>query len=347
MYDNFFEFMSKYKNPMPYAEKYRVLNYLRNLDKVGNMKRGIELKQEEYTKRKKWGPLFVINKVNKHLKSGKDIVEAMFRANLINSRERQVFEKSRTFSEATEQILDLQSKKSKSIMGFMLLLIPIGAILVLLLTTREMVNKVLTDMMKPIVAAGATPPPLPVYMESPLMYGLGNIAFFGGLLVVFLFMRYNKKHSPKVYFKTIPIFEEEYSFNIIHSLKSMLKSGTSLSDSAKILLDGEDDNIKKKIYGEIVESTKKGVVSLADIFENNGINYSTVSLIKMGEDSGRMEEALNSAYNEIETRYNRDIKIFNTACMWGGQLGMIFISMKPMIDIMLLTSVGQLNFQLK
>ena len=327
-------------------EKYRILNYLKNLEQVGNLYKGISLKEEEYTKRKMKGPLSVITKIKKEMNNGQNIINAMHDSSLINDQEKEVFLKARDFPSAIDQILDTREKKSKSIIGFLLILMPIGGILLLLLFSQESVLKILTDMSKPMIDAGATPAPIPAYMKTNTIYLLGNIVFFSIVSIFFVFLKWAKYNSPKIYFKTIPIFEEEYSLNLTKIILSMIKSGMSFSEAIKTLQKYEKDPIFKKIFTEITEDLAQGKMNISEILENNGINYSTTSLIKMGEDSGKMIEALTSAHQEIKERYERDISIFLKSALWIGQIGMILIALKPMIDIMLLTSIGQLNFKL-
>ena len=82
------------------------------------------------------------------------------------------------------------------------------------------------------------------------------------------------------------------------------------------------------------------------VLDKYGVSYSICSNIAIGEDAGNINNGLLIAINELETEYEKDISLFLKASMWIGQISMIVIAMKPMIDIMLLVSIGPLNFKI-
>ena len=91
---------------------------------------------------------------------------------------------------------------------------------------------------------------------------------------------------------------------------------------------------------------QNGRIYISHILDSYGVNYSICSNISIGEDAGNINNGLLIAISELESEYERNIKLFLKSSMWIGQISMILIAMKPMIDIMILVSVGPLNFKL-
>jgi hypothetical protein len=201
-------------------------------------------------------------------------------------------------------------------------------------------------MLEPIRSAGGTPPPIPHYLIDNTTYIVWNSVFFTIVIGATVTMFIIKRSFPRYYLRIIPIIEEEYIMDILKSIKAISAGGgINLSNAAKALSNGEGDNIKRLLLETIVQRTAKGQEKISDVLEEFGANYNTISSLKIGEDSRDINIGLNIALDDLESRYNRDISFFLKASMWGGQLGMIAIAGKPIIDIMLLLSVGQLNFQ--
>lgn len=331
----------------PKKEKFYVLSYIRAIANAGiDEKKGILNKYNEYVLRKQGYLTFKMEKAKRAIESGKKIAIAMEDAGIINQRELHILLTSKGGLVAgIDKILEVSRRSNKSKVALMLLLIPPTIITVALLVFHDSVKQIIVNMMKPLVSAGATPPPIPSYLNDPTLYINGNIAWFTLMIVFFGGMAFLKKYKPYRFMKVIPIIEEEYTIDILKSLQSVMEGGgINLSNAAKALANGETDSIRKGIFERIVARTGAGKEKLSDVFDEFGVNYNTISSIKIGEDSNDLSIGLNIALEDIEVRYNRDIKIFIQFGLWGGQLAMLGIALKPMIDIMMLMSVSQLNF---
>lgn len=332
----------------PKKEKFYLLVYIKSISKAGqDEKKAILSKITEYSKRKKYILKYILMKVKEETDKGRRFSEALRVAGIINEQEYGILNSSKGgIADGIETILEVNSKASKSLLGFMLLLIPPGIMILTLLLTHGLVYNVLNDMMAPIRSAGGTPPPIPDYLVDNTSYLIFNIIYFGSIALFFLGLYYIKKKKPHKYLGIIPIIEEEYMIDILKSLQTLSKKGSlNISDSAKFLLMGQNNNIKALILKRIVERTSKGREKISEVFEEFNVNYSTISSLKIGEESNDINIGFDIAIDELESRYNRDINLFLKIGMWGGQLGMLGAAGKPMIDIMLLMSVGQLNFK--
>lgn len=333
----------------PKSEKFYLLNYIKAISKSGkDEKISIKNKIYEYKMRGKYILAFILEEVKNEIDSGKRFAVALRNAGVINEREFHILINSKGgLAAGIEKIIETSQKSHKSLVAFMLLIIPPSIMLLALLFSHGMVKDILDNMLEPIRSAGGTPPPIKDYLLDPTTYIVVNIVYFSVLTMVIIGYFVLKKFFPKKFFKYVPpIIEEEYTLDILKSLKTVMSGGgINISNAAKALANGEPDNIKKLFFETIVDRTTIGKKELSTVFEEFNMNYNTISSLKIGEDSNNIEIGMDIAIEELEQRYERDISLFLKIGMWGGQFAMIGIAGKPMIDIMLLMSVGQLNFK--
>lgn len=349
--ESILEFLDKYGLlKFPRKEKFRVLNKIKAIANSGqDEKKAIYNKVIEYRKSKKFILAHILAKVEYNIKErGKNLIEALKISGLINAGEYYILTNVKGgIGEGIDKIIENSVKSSKSIAGVLLALVPPAGILILLLSTHGTVADILNTMMDPISSAGATPPPLPEYLIDNTNYILGNVVFFGLLIFGFAFFQYIKKYHPTKYLSLFPIMEDEYVLDLLKSIKNVSHGGgLNISDTAKALSMGQNNSIKKLILDEIVVATENGKIQISKIFEKYSISYSVCSNIEIGEESGDINDGFKIAIAELEAEYERNIVIYLKTAMWVGQLLMIGIAMKPIVDIMLLVSVGPLNFQL-
>lgn len=343
--------MNKNKNKisLPKAERINLLSYIRAIDKSGKDPNiAITNKIEEYTKRKKRKLKKICIKVKDVTSSGGRLIDGLKDAGIINQKERYILENSKDGLAAGIDKIISQSKNSGKIMlGIFMFLGPIVAIAAALLIFHQPVKNIVVGVTAPIRSAGATPPPIPPYLLDPHMYILLNIVLWFVIISTFFFMRFMKEYRPSEYIKSIPIIEQEYAIDILDSIKTLIASGgMNLSDAAIALNTGAEDTIKRKIYSRIIERTRLGKRNLSEVLEEFGFSYSVISALKIGEDSGDLNAGIEIALEDLTNRYKRNISIYLKASFWAGQLGMMGIALKPMVDILMLMSIGQMNFQL-
>lgn len=332
----------------PKREKFYLLNYIKAISNSGkDEKLAIKNKIEEYKKRKKYFLMFALLEVKSEIDKGKKFAIALKNGQILSEREYHILVNSKGgIAQGIEKIIETNQKSSKSIAAFMLLVIPPSIMILALLFSHDAVKNVLENMLKPIKDAGGTPPPIADYLLDPTMYIIFNVAFFSILFGGITFMVFMKKYFPNRYLGIIPIIEEEYTLDLLKSLKTVMAGGgINMSNAAKALGNGEPNNVKRLILEKIVERTASGKEKISEVFEEFNVNYNTVSSLKIGEDSNNIQIGLNIAIDDLNTRYEKDIGLALKIGMWGGQLSMIGIAGKPLIDIMLLMSIGQLNFK--
>jgi len=345
-YNPFFEKISQYYLKFNKKDKAFTLILLKYTEKSGaSLRKGIINKIKETRNKKNFIMEYLLLKVLYYLDvKGLKIVDALYEATFINQKEKSILQKSRSFAEGIDQIANLSKRTSKLFVYNTMLLAPAYIMLVVLLCTHGTIKDVLEGMVRPIKDAGGTPPPLPHYMVDPSLYITYNIMFFTLLAIILLFYYYTKFYNLPLYFKTFVFNEQEKTLEVLESMSSLLNSGINLTDSVKILLDDEEDVVKKTLYEEIYINFIKGKIELSQIFEYYNVNYSTIGLISMGEETNNILETLNNAKSALSETYDLNMKIYSKISFYGGQLLMGMVFLKPLIDILLYTSIQQLNF---
>ena len=331
------------------SDRINILSYIKAIDKSGKDPNiAIKNKISEYKMRKKKKLRRVCEKVAEITSRGGRLIDGLYEAGIINQKEYYILLNSKDgLAAGIEKVINQSKNTGKLMFGVLMFLGPIVAIAAALLIFHGPVKDIVEGVTAPMREAGATPPPIPNYLVDPHMYILLNIGIWILIISTVLFMKFLKETRPKEYIKSIPIMEQEYSIDILESLKTLISSGgMNLSDAAVALSKGASDSIKKKIYEKIIERTRSGKISLSETLEEFGFSYNTISALKIGEDGGDINAGIEIALEDLKERYKRNISLYLKASFWGGQFGMMMVAMKPMVDILMLMSVGQMNFQL-
>lgn len=329
-------------------EKFYLLSTILAIAEAGqDEKKAIYSKIKGYKKNKQFHYVYILEGVKSKIERGMPFAEALHTSGILTDREFHILKTSKNgLASGIEKIIEHNENSSKFFAGLLLAIVPPGLILILLLASQPAVYEVLTNMTKPIVEAGGTPPPINPYLRDRTYYGVITAIYLLITSSIVIFFILAKKYRPRQYWKLFPIIEEEYVLDILKSIKSVSEGGgINLADTAKALAMGEKDPIKKDFFEEIKKRTSVGKEKLSEVFASFGANYNTITLLEIGEESNDFGKGLDMSIRDLEKKYSRDIKIFLKAAFWIGQFSMIGIAIKPIIDIMLLMSISQLNFE--
>jgi len=327
-------------------DKNFILINLKYTEKSGaSLRKGIINKIREMRMKKDFLLEYLLLKVLYYMDvRGIKIVEAMKKAGLITQKEHSILTKSRSFSDGIDQITNMEKRKSLLLVYNILLLAPMYLSLLALLFTHGLVKKTLMGMVEPMIKAGGTPPPLPHYMEDISTYIYINIFFFTILFIILGVYYYLKHFNITLYFKIFKFNEQEIMLDILYNIESLTNSGINITDSVNILLESETNNVKKEIYKQIFIAFEKGNIQLSSIFEFYNVNYQTIGLINIGEETRNIKTTLSLAYLALREVFEKNMKIYGKIAFYFGQILMGMVILKPIIDILLYTSIQQLNF---
>ena len=96
-------------------------------------------------------------------------------------------------------------------------------------------------------------------------------------------------------------------------LSLLLKSGVAMSEALSMMQNIESSSVKKQIYIRIISSIQQGV-TLSKSIRNAGAKFNEllITLIKNGESSGHLSEALQQAHAYLEKRDDMKKKLISS-----------------------------------
>jgi type II secretory pathway component PulF len=288
----------------------------------------------------------ILQKIVDSIEQGSKFSDALENSGFLDKNESMILKKSKTLVDGLEKIKNQKGSSAKITAAILFLLVPPLIAITVLFATQPMVAGILNDMMAPLAAAGAKPPELPPYLASRKIYGMWMILVYGVIAGYFGLLFSLKKTSTKLYYQMMPIEEQKYTSDILYSIYSLREIGISLSESVSILYESEPDVLKKRVYGDMKTELEKGGTNISNVMRKHGTNETTVFLLELGEDSKNTKKAFFGAYDEVSKRFKRNVSILFDTSKFMGQVAMMGIVIKPITDILLLTSVEQMNFSM-
>lgn len=185
---------------------------------------------------------------------------------------------------------------------------------------------------------------IPAYFESRWLF----IKVFMGMIItmfsLFSIVEYLKVNNPKLLFKIFRIQEAEFVVNNFQILLSLLKAGHSKMRAVEIIAES-GDIVTRKIFTEIKNEIKDGENNIYDIISKYGINSGTVSYMRSGERNNTLIESVESIVLYNTERYEKIVKFSTKVFPLVGEIIMTMILLKPIIDIITVTTVGTLSFE--
>lgn len=121
--------------------------------------------------------------------------------------------------------------------------------------------------------------------------------------VIFIKLYYNKVTN--ILLNKVKLLKEIREYEIILLIKVIIVSGTNISIALKYC---EEDSFRKNLYRDINERILKGN-EISEVIEEviNPSNY-TIAMIKLGEESGALDERLENLTNTLNERCNDKFK---------------------------------------
>jgi type II secretory pathway component PulF len=205
----------------------------------------------------------------------------------------------------------------------------------LTLTLLEPVNQISTKKI-----------PIPEYFNSRTFFEITFLIAVSIMSGLYFIVEYLKKNNIKLLFKLFKIKEREFVVNNFEVFLSLLKSGLSPMKSIELLSENNSDIVSKKIFTDIKESIAEGEKSIYEVLSDYQLDSATISYIRSGEMNNYLIESVTMALDYNNERYEKLIKILSKILPLIGEILMTIILLKPLLDIITVTTVGSLDFQL-
>lgn len=306
----------------------------------------LESIQDEYRKRN----MHVINKmINDSLDfmevDGLELGESFFKAGLFSSAEKTTYNavSKASPSEALEHINKQNKYKNEFKYAILMLIVPVLIVLLGYLVFMPEVKAFALEMLEPINSVSKDPIPMPSYFEDRTVFA---VAFFSIVLLAFganSLVGWGRRNNPHALFRSIKLIEREFVLNSFTLLEQLMKSGLSLSRAVDVIVNDTTDPLIKRIFSEIHKRGEMGD-SMTSVLENYLTDYATISYLKSGEKSNQLEASISMALSHNEVLHE---KLVSKLIVWmplAGEMVMTIVLLLPLLDIIMLTTSGAMNF---
>ena len=145
-----------------------------------------------------------------------------------------------------------------------------------------------------------------VFLKENLIYSISLIFCYG--IIAFIFLKALKIKNKFInLLKITKIFKLYYEQNILFILYIIFSSGSSLEKDLKLMKKGYDDIEIKERIDDILKFINRGE-SLTSYFKDKKYSIATYNMIKLGYETGGLEEKLEDALNRIEEELENRIQ---------------------------------------
>jgi len=344
---NFFiEFIPPLKNLYLKNAKDDLLVYIKALHKAGfTITKAIETKLYSLKEKDPFAKQLKIA-LNEISKKGTNELEALFLAKVLDEQEKMILSEAKgNLPIAIDQIIAKNKGSKASFKIYSSIFGPPLIALVLLLSTHGLVKDIVAAVFEPMKQAGAKSDDFPEYLVNIKYYIMWNIfafsIFFSFIGTVF----YLKKFNYGKFLWMMPFARKEYAIDILYYLKTSLSSGVTLAKATESLSKKEKNNIKRYVYSKIFNLFKTGrTKNIHQVFEDLHFDKHIVASLKLAEDSKDLIAPIEAAYEAAMEDYALKLKKWTILSKIIGQTLMMVVLFKPMVDLLLLMSIKQLNF---
>lgn len=278
--------------------------------------------------------------------NGDSDAEAMYKAGLINSKEFTAVQNISAAEpyKAIEFINDRARDQNNLKFALLMLFFPSIIVLTGYFIFQPELKAMTLSMLEPVNSVSTKQIPVPGYIENRYTFG-----FFLGLAILsmvtfFSFINYLKKNNPKLLFKLFRMTEREFIINNFELMVGLMKSGQSPIQAISAIRNGADDEATKRIFSEIEYGFLNGEQKMFEVFKKYEMDISTVSYIRGGEAQNYLEPAVIMALEYNKVVYAKTTARLTKILPLIGEIIMSIILLKPLLDVLMVTTSGSLNF---
>lgn len=338
-----------YKTFLFKRERFHLFSYIaQGLRNGGTTKELLQSINYEYKKSKRMYLYTLIEQTLDNMEQyGMSDAEAMRAAGLISYMELQSIETiSKSEPYKAMQFINEKTKNQNNLKWAigMLFFPPLLVILGYLIFQPELQTMTMS-LLEPVNSISSKKIEIPGYFNDRTFFGTLMIGMLFIMGSIFYIIEYLKKNNIKWLFQTFRIMEREFIINNFEVLLSLLKSGQSPMKAIELLSSNNTDIVSKKIFLEIKDAILEGDKNIYEVLSEYGVDSATVSYIRSGEMNNYLIESVSMALDYNRERYEKLVKILSKTLPLIGEILMTIILLKPLLDIITVTTVGTLSFE--
>jgi len=246
-----------------------------------------------------------------------------------------------------ELVLKMNKQKNNFSWAITLFFFPSFIVLLGLLIFQPELKAFAYNALEPINSQSKTLIKIPAYLEDRTAYSIGLTLFITFYVFIMYSINMVKRFKPTKFFKFFRLAEKEFIVNTFSALINLRKSGKSYIQSYKILSETTKDILTRTFYLKIYEASKEGNnASLYLIGKEYNMNKFNLSYLKIGTVNNDLDTTIETIYDYNLEIYQKQIKRLVKFLPLIGEIIMTIILLKPLIDIIMVTTVGAMDFTL-
>ena len=281
-------------------------------------------------------------------KNGLSEIEAMYKIGFIDESEKIAIEnisKDEPYK-AYDFLLNKHANQDNLKWGIGMLFVPVMIVLIGYIIFQPELKALTEELLAPVNNLSTKAIEVPNYFNDRSVFTYYLLGVIGVVISLFAFIRYLKANNPKILFTIFRIYEREFVVNNFSIMLSLLKSGAAPIKAIEILADNKNDVICKKIFNEILVHQKLGDKTIASVLSEYNMDIATLAYIRSGEDNNALVKLLETALSYNEMKYNKLTASLTKYLSLAGEIILAIAVLIPIIDIINVTTVGTLSFQI-
>lgn len=280
-------------------------------------------------------------------KNGYSDTESLYRAGLISHSELNAISgiSESEPHKAYEFIINKNKNESNLKWGVGMLVAPVIIVLIGFIIFQPELKSLTEELLSPVNNISTKKIEIPAYFESRdvFVYALLGVLSLIGLFSFIINLL--KKYKIKYLFKVLKIYEREFVINSISIFQSLIKSGHSPIKAINILSSDDNDTVTKTIFKDIKFNQDHGLMNINEVLSKYNIDEATIAYIRSGEDNNDLEKSLSIVLDYNQLKYEALTKILVKVLPLIGEIIMTLVLLKPLIDIINVTTIGAMNFE--
>lgn len=338
-----------YKRTLFSSERFHLFTYIsQGLRNGGTTK---ELLQSILIEYQKEGKVYMSQMIEETLYQMEELgftdAQAMQSAGLISVMElRSVEHISKSEPYKAMNFLNNKSKNENNMKWAVgMLFFPVILVLLGYIIFQPELKALTLQLLEPVNSISKKPIEIPDYFHDRTTF----MAYLGLVLVCmfsfFGFINYLEKNNIPLLFRLFKIKEREFVLNNFEIFLSLLKSGQSPMRAIELLSDNNNTPVSRKIFSDMKQGMQEGDLFMHETLSKYKLDSATISYLRSGEENNFLIESIQSIVDYNTERYEKLAKQLTKVLPLIGEIIMTIAILMPLIDIINVTTIGTMNFE--
>lgn len=186
---------------------------------------------------------------------------------------------------------------------------------------------------------------VPPMFQDRSTFFLMFLASTGAMLGVIFGLKLLRDKNPRAYFNLFKLGQSEFLVNSLSTVIRLKDAGVTYGVAFRMLSENSVDKTQKMFFKTLNDNFEQGQVSVHQVLRAYGFSKDVISLIKIGELNSNLDATIELAYEHSKKNYEKKIKKMSMYMPLLGELFMTLTIIIPLIEIIAVTTIGTMGFQ--